>query len=237
MQLLMLTQRAIPFVAIILVACSLQPLQADIVIRDEPEGFSTLVQGQARRGRRGWEAKLFTPANDPEIDAPGIPFWDPDEYYNFQLNFDGSAGLASWWIDVNQDSAISTGELVSVTDSSMQGQSVNHVRLYLEGRPNFTEQAFVRGLSINGNAIPGTFGSGVGISDTFFTTTQAIDWAQVEVSGQMRLSWETRSNGGTQERPRVWVSLGNGVSVIPEPPSGWLIGSMAFVFATHRRRD
>lgn len=205
----------------LMMVCSLNSFQAGsahaaVVIAPAPDSMTTVSQARTRRGRNGWEAQLTSAGNSTNFDAPGAPFWDPSLYYDFSLTYQSSTGTTALGIDVDRDSVIETNELISLTEPSLQNETVNSFSLRLQGRSNFQEEAFVRNLNINGTEFTQSFESGFGTSEHYFADQNGADWTDVTITGQMRLSWANNGRG-SQERPRIWLTLGQGVTAIPEP--------------------
>ncbi len=189
-----------------------------------PSGFYQ-VSGKARNGRSGYEGILETPlATDPTLNPPGVPAWGFGLNHGFELLYDFATGSSKWSIDFNMDGDfLDSQESATAINISMIGQSFKYANIFLQG--SSTSTASVSDFSINGTNF-GPFGpAGNTAFEQFFTDTNGM-FGNINISGKLNFS----ANGGNDERPRLWVRLGEQSAVIPVPAAlPLLVGALSIL--------
>jgi uncharacterized protein (DUF2141 family) len=166
------------------------------------------VEGRARNGDTGFEAVLFTPG-DPvpgngstQLNPAGTPAWSDGSQHNFKMTYDVLSGTSTWSIDFNQDGDFMDNEENATSNSiSLIGKSFKLINLVLRGGAG-GETASVLDFTING-INHGHFNS-TGDTDVTQLFDDPQTFGDILITGSLLFS----NLGGTDERPRVWVQLG-----------------------------
>ncbi len=202
------------------------------------------IVAQARNGRTGWEAALFSPDNAPTYMNPyGAPVWSYGNPYPFHLQYLYATGTTIWSIDFNRNGAFEPGESAIHVSASLAGRSFRYLNLFIQGnnQGNGPATATAQDLSVNGVSF-GTFTSGNSVLQVLFTDSQGL-FGNLDVRGSLIFS----ANGNSDERPRLWLRLGSAEpfqepadpSPVPEP-STLMLPALGLVtltlFETRRRR-
>ena len=212
-------------------------LHATPIVSPVPFSGPYDVVAQARNGRTGWEAALFTPDNLPAYMNPyGAPVWVYGAPYPFRFEYYYSTGTTIWSIDFNRDGDfLDSQESASRVSPSLIGFGFRYFNIFAQG--NNVSSATVRNLTINGVGF-GSYSSGSGVLEQSFTDTNGL-FGDLVVLGELIFS----ADGNSDERPRVWLRLGNAepyreYAPVPEPGSLALtaIGAAVFTLQKLRRR-
>lgn len=198
------------------------PAHAAAIISGDAAPLSYEMRGEARNGRSGFEGILRTQTTSPNMNPGGAPVWSYGSNYNFALTYDSTTGATTWSIDFNRDSDFADShELVSVVDPALVGFGFNYVNLRIEG--NALSSVNVSNFTLNGTSF-GPFSVGNAALNTLFEDTGGT-FANINATGTFSFS----ANGNTDERPRLWVQVGDksAVGVVPEPAT-WAMMIIGF---------
>jgi hypothetical protein len=173
------------------------------------------IDARARNGNTGFEGVLFTPTTPApgapgggqwQMDPAGAPVWNSNgnvygNLHSFLLTYEKASGITAWNIDFNRDGDFTDPqEMVTNSDAPLAGKGFRYINLWVQGGNGLT--ATVTDFTINGH----TMGSYVSASETaesiLFKETQGL-FGDLTISGQLSFS-----GNGSQERPRIWVRLG-----------------------------
>lgn len=196
------------------------------------------IVAQARNGRTGWEAALWSPDNLPAYMNPfGAPVWSYGNPYPFQLQYFYASGTTVWSIDFNRDGDfLDAQESVTGESSSLVGRSFRYLNLFIQGSNQNNALATAQNLTING--VPfGTFTADQNVAQFLFTDTRGL-FGNLDVRGSLIFSADGRSD----ERPRLWLRLGwaetfREYSEVPEPSTLALVGAGLLAAGIFRRRS
>ncbi|WP_397421732.1 PEPxxWA-CTERM sorting domain-containing protein [Phenylobacterium sp.] len=198
--------------------------QAAVVVSGDAAPLSYEMRGEARNGRSGFEGKLNTQTIDPTMNPGGAPVWAYGSDYNFALTYDSATGTTTWGIDFSRDSDFADDqELVSVVDAALVGFGFNYVNLFIQG--NAQSLVNVSNFTLNGTSFgPFSAGGSDTALNTLFKDTGGT-FANINATGSFSFS----ANGASDERPRLWVQVGDksAVGAIPEPAT-WAMMIMGF---------
>jgi hypothetical protein len=192
------------------------------------------LKAEVRNGRSGYEGKLTTPGGAPNMNPGGSPVWSYGDSYNFLFTYNATTGLSTWNVDFNRDNDYAdSAESVNTTTAALAGKTFSRASLWLQG--NASSSVSVTSFNLNGFSF-GSFSAGNGVTETFFQSSSG-QFGDITASGSFSFS----ANGGTDERPRMWLRFGDQVDLatVPLPPAAWAgLGTLAACFAgaTIRRR-
>lgn len=168
------------------------------------------ITARARNGRSGFELAFQDPAVVTK-NAAGAPAWSYGNPHHFELSYSGATGALSFSVDFTRNGGFEAGEILTHTFDSFAGYGFRTVGLFIQG--NATGNVRVDNLTLNGTSF-GAFGFTANsiIEQAFTDTTGAF--RDVLISGDLILS----ANGGSDERPRMSLRLGDEISrmVIPD---------------------
>jgi len=208
-----------------------------VMTSDAPAGGWDLT-ARARNGRTGFEIALQDPAV-VNRNAPGAPAWSFGNPHAFELQYTADTGALTFSVDFSRNGGFEVGETLSHTFTAFAGRGFGTVGLVLQG--NAIGNTQVNGLTINGTTF-GSFG---------FTANSMIEQNFTDTSGMFRDILITGSlifsaNGGTDERPRIGLRLGNDMMLpvsssdsidVPAPAALGLFSlGLAAIGATKLRR-
>lgn len=215
---------------------AVSPAAATPVTVADP-GLGWDISARARNGRNGFELSFQDP-NVANRNYPGAPAWSFGNQHHFELGYNGTTGALSFSMDFNRDGSFQPLESLTYTFADRAGFGFRYVDLFLQG--NATGNAKVDNMTINGTGF-GTFGfTSNSVVEQVFTDT-AGHFRDILITGDLTFS----ANGGTDERPRIWIRLGDAVSNlaipeqladVPEPATLAVLGfGLAGLIAVRRR--
>ena len=203
-------------VLLLLLLFDLNSLLAQPIVSNDPPPASYEIQGRARSGLSGFEGVLFTPGTPPpgapgggqwQMDPAGAPIWNTNgntygDIHTFQLTYDDSTGATTWSIDFNRDGDYDDPEeMVSNTDTSLAGTGFQYINIFVQGHSSGIE-ASVTDFTINGFNM-GNFSSNSETPTSVLFEEQSGSFSDITVTGNFAFC-----GGANQERPRIWVRLG-----------------------------
>lgn len=162
-------------------------LAATPILSADPYSGPWDIVAQARNGRTGWEAALFSPDNVPAYMNPyGAPVWSYGNPYPFQLRYFYATGTVVWSLDFNRDGDfLDAQESVTRISPSLAGRSFRYLNLYIQGnnQGNGPATATAQNLTINGVSF-GTFTAGNAVMQMLFTDSQGL-FGNLDVNGSL----------------------------------------------------
>lgn len=211
-----------PSLGLALAACSLiaaVPSAVAIPVTSGAAQLPVVIEGQARNGRTGFEAILKTPGPDPTMNPGGAPVWQFGTSYSFALSYTASTGSATWSIDFNRDNDfLDASESVTQANASLIGQTFGQVNLFTQG--NALGNVTVSSFSINGTALsPIAATANNTVQQLYVDSTGQFGNGDILATGTFSFS----ANGNSDERPRLWVQLGDQKSVASLPDNGVML--------------
>ena len=167
------------------------------------------VTGQARHGQSGQEGILVSPGNaNVAMNPSGAPVWVYTQAYSFSLSYAAATGTTTWSIDFNRDGDyLDSQESATRVSASLVNKTFGQVNLMVQGRSASgvgVASMTVSNLNVNGYA----FGPFASTSDTALNTLfkdSSGQFGDILVTGQLTFA----GSSTTQERPRMWVQLGD----------------------------
>lgn len=203
------------FIGLILIFFFPDTYSQPVVSLDQPE-ITHDIEARIRNGNTGFEAALFTPSTpapgEPgggewQLNPQGAPVWIYDSIYTFEFTFTSSTGYSTFSIDFNRNGIYEgpeTEEFTSNTTDSLINEKFQYVNIVLQGENSGLTVQIIDLIVNNSN-----FGNALSTSDT------AVNKLFTDISGQFddiavsaKFSF---SGGGSQERPRIQIYLGNSI--------------------------
>ncbi len=208
-----------------------------VMTSDAPAGGWDLT-ARARNGRSGFEIALQDPAVVSR-NAPGAPAWSFGNPHAFELQYVADTGALTFRVDFSRNGSFDAGETLSNTFTAYAGRGFGTIGLVLQG--NAIGNTQVNALTINGTSF-GSFGfTANSMIEQNFTDTSGM-FRDILITGNLIFS----ANGGTDERPRIGLRLGNDMAApissedsvdVPAPAAlGLFALGLAAIGATRLRR-
>lgn len=193
------------------------------------------LQARARNGGAASELALQLPSVAAR-NAPGAPAWTFGQATHFQMSYAAASSVLTLGVDFANDGTIAAAETVSHSFATYAGQGFRLVNLLIQG--SATGQAKLENVVINGVAVGGFgFTQNNTIQRTFADTSGVF--GDLLISGDLILS----ANGGSNERPRMILRLGDALPLIiaesetvPEPAGLLVLGAAGAALGLVRRK-